>query len=205
VVGNLHAGDLLKRTVRLSGVAHQFRGIPVDLVEIGAIRRNPGIARSAGDGSVETSGGAIARHLWACWIPGDAEPGAVNPVAADVAVTEVRREHESVIRRDGEPAQLRRQAWARVDLHERADVDLAVSVNGCHGAPIADGISEDKGIRPAVQEGDVERRARLRVVEPGCAKRAVILQGEYDEAVGIWRIRSDHLEFAVWLLDPENR
>src|SRR5262245_6274838 len=29
--------------------------------------------------------------------------------------------------------------------------------------------------------------------------------GEYDEAVGIWRIRSDRLEFAVRLLDPENR
>src|SRR6266481_2523235 len=49
VVGNPHAGDLLKRTVWLCGVPHQLRGVPVDLVEIGAIWRNPAIARSAAD------------------------------------------------------------------------------------------------------------------------------------------------------------
>jgi hypothetical protein len=75
------------------------------------------------------------------------------------------------------------------------------------GTPVAvaDRISEDERIRTVVQEGDIERRARLRVVEPGCAKRAVISQGEYDEAVGIWRIRRDHLVCAVGLRDPENR
>src|SRR4029077_347096 len=108
VVGNLRAGDLLERTVRLRRVAHQLRGVPVDLVEIGPIRRNPAIARSAGDSGVETSGGAIARNLRTRGILDDAEPGAVDPVAADVAVTEVRRIDEPIIRGDGEPAQLRR-------------------------------------------------------------------------------------------------
>src|SRR5262249_61945015 len=114
---------------------------PVDLVEIGAIRRNPAITRSAGNGGVETSGGAIARNLRACRILGDGELIAVDAEAADVAVTEIRRVHESVIWRDGEPAQLRRQARARVDLHERADGDLAVAIDRCEGATAADGIS----------------------------------------------------------------
>ena len=50
VIGNVHTGDLLQRTVRLRRVPHQLRGIAVDLVEIGSIGRNPAIARSAGDG-----------------------------------------------------------------------------------------------------------------------------------------------------------
>src|ERR1700746_1148594 len=44
VRGDRDAFNLLKGTVRLSGVAHQFRSIPVDLVEIFAIRRQPAIA-----------------------------------------------------------------------------------------------------------------------------------------------------------------
>src|SRR5262249_62316955 len=138
VVGDLDAGDLLERAIRLRRVAHQLRGIPVDLVEIGAVGRNPVIGRPAGDGGVETSGGAITRYLGGCGILGDAEVDAVDPEGADVAVTEVRRIHEPVVRGDGEPAQLRRQARSRVDLHERADVDLPVSVDGAHGAPVTD-------------------------------------------------------------------
>src|SRR5215468_1774154 len=53
VVGNLRAGDLVERVVLPSGVTHQLRGIPVDPLEIGAVRVNPLAARSAGDGSVE--------------------------------------------------------------------------------------------------------------------------------------------------------
>src|SRR5262245_12303910 len=68
VVRYRDAGALLERAVRLGRVAHQLRGIAVDLVEIGAIRRNPAIGWSAGDGRVETSSGAIARHLRACGI-----------------------------------------------------------------------------------------------------------------------------------------
>jgi hypothetical protein len=72
----------------VSGVAHQLRGIPVDLVEVGAIWRNPAIARAATHGSIDRSEGAIASNLRACWILRDTELGAVNPAAADVAVTE---------------------------------------------------------------------------------------------------------------------
>src|SRR6516225_8234314 len=87
VVGNLRAGDLFERTVRLRRIAHQLRGIPVDLVEIGAIRRNPAITRSTGDGCVETPGGAIARNLRACLVLRDEELFAVDAVAAKAAVT----------------------------------------------------------------------------------------------------------------------
>jgi hypothetical protein len=38
-------------TIRLGGIAHQFRSIPVDLVEVGAIRRQPDVARAAANGS----------------------------------------------------------------------------------------------------------------------------------------------------------
>ena len=86
VVANFHPGDLVERPVGPRGVAHQYRGISVDLVEIGSIRRNPVIARSAGDGGVETSGRAVARNLRACRILRDFQATAVDVVAADVAV-----------------------------------------------------------------------------------------------------------------------
>src|SRR5262249_46743092 len=145
VVRDFHAGDLLERTIRLDRIAHQLRGIPIDLVEIGAIWAYPAIARSASDSCVEPSGCAIARNLRACWIFRDGEPFAINAVAADITVTEIRRIYESVIRGDGEPAQFRRQARACVDLHERTNVDLAFSIDRCHGASVADGIANDKG------------------------------------------------------------
>jgi hypothetical protein len=58
---------------------------PIDKVKLKRVS-----CESADDGPVETSGGAIARNLRACWILGDAELGAVNPEAGDIAVTEVR-------------------------------------------------------------------------------------------------------------------
>src|SRR5581483_4285486 len=162
---DLHARNLFERTVRQSGVAHQLRGIAVDLVEISAVRRQPVIARAATHDSIERSEGAISRNLRAGGILRDAELGAIDAEAADVAVTEVRREHESVIGGDGKPTQLSGHASAGVDLRERADVDLAVFIERCQGTCVADGISDYEGIRPAFQEGDVERRRPLRVVK----------------------------------------
>src|SRR5262249_2492963 len=140
VVGYLDAGDLLQRTVRLRGIRNQFRGIPVDLVEMPAIRRNPAVARSAGDGSVEPPGGAVPRTLAARGILRNGELGAlaIDGVTSDIAVAEVRSVHSSVIRGDGEPAQLRRQTCARVDLHKRADADLAFFTDGADGASVPD-------------------------------------------------------------------
>src|SRR5215510_5250569 len=204
VVGNLRAGDFLERTVGLRRVAHQLRGVAVDLIQIGTIRRNPAIAGSTRHARVETSGGPVARNLRARGILRDGEPVAVDAEAADVAVPEVRRKYESVIWGDAEPAQLRRQAGARVDLQQWADVEPSVCIDSSHGASVADGISDDERIRPAVQEGDVERRAGLPVLERGLSERAVPVHGKYDEAIGVRHIRGDHPEFAIWLLDPEN-
>src|SRR4029077_20630791 len=111
----------------------------------------------------------------------------------DVAVTEERSEHRSVIRRDGQPAQFGGLACTRVDPHERAVVGPAVCVDAAHDEPVADGRSDDEGIRPGVQEGYVERRTASPVVERGCAERSVATQGEYDNAGGVWRIRTDQL------------
>src|SRR5262249_50118906 len=130
---------------------------------------------------------------------------AVDVIAADVAVAEVRGVDGPVVRRYAQPTQLSRHACARVDLDERADADLAVFLNGAHGAAVADGISDDEGIRLAVQEGDVERRPASAVVEPGCAEGAVLVQGKDGEAIGIWRIRGNRVECAAAALDPENR
>src|SRR5262249_56115833 len=94
VVGNLDAGDLIKRTVRRCGIGHKFGGVGINLVEIGAIRRNPVICRSARNGSVEPPGGAISRYLWARWVLRDFQPFAVYTKRADIAVAEVRRVHE---------------------------------------------------------------------------------------------------------------
>src|SRR5262249_34319077 len=159
-------------------------------------RRNPVIARSAGNGAVEPSGSAVPRNLWARWILRDCQAVAVDAKRADVAVAEVGCIHELVIRGDRKPAELRGQARARIDLHERADAEVAVSIDGSHGASVADGISDDEGIRPAVQEGDVERRAAFCVIEPCRAEGAVLAQGKDGEAIGIWRIRGDRVESA---------
>src|SRR5215510_8958188 len=191
VVGNLHARDLLERPVRLRGVPHQLRGIAVDLVKIGAIRRNPVVGRATGDVSTESPGGAVSGNSRARWIARDLQAAAVDAIAADVAVAEVGRVDGPVVRRYGQPAQLGGQTCAGVDFHERADADLAVFLDGAHGAAVADGVSDNEGIRSPVQEGDVERRAASGVVEPGCAKRSVRAQGKDGEAIGIWCIRGD--------------
>src|SRR5262249_14406006 len=98
VVRNFYAGDLVERTVRLSGIPNQLRGIAVNLVEIGAIRRNPAVARSAGDIPAERPGGAVSRNLRACGITGDFQASAVDLEAGNVAVTEVRSVQHPVIR-----------------------------------------------------------------------------------------------------------
>src|SRR5262249_14817620 len=150
-------------------------------------------------------GGAVSRNLRARRIARDFQAAAVDVIAADVAVAEVRGEDGPVVRRYGQPAQLGGQTCARVDLHERADADLAVFLDAAHGDPIPDRISDDEGIRPTVQEGDVERRAASGVVEPGRAEGAVLARGKDGEAIGIWRIRGDRVESAATPLDPENR
>ena len=153
----------------MRGVADQLRGIPIDLIEIRAIRRDPVVGRATGHGSVERPGGAVSRNLRARRVLRDFQAAVVDVEGADVAVAEVRSEHRSVVRGNRRPTQLGGHACARVDLHERADVDLAVFLDGAQADAIADGIPDDEGIRPTVQEGDVERRAASRVVELGCA------------------------------------
>src|SRR4030095_4139827 len=105
-------------------LAHQFRGIAVDLVQIGAIRRNPVIGWSAGNGCVEPSGGAIPRNLFARRILSDLETVAAEAERGGAAVAEVGCIHELVIRRDRQPAQLGGQAWACIDLREWADAEV---------------------------------------------------------------------------------
>src|SRR5262245_40024492 len=125
VVGNLHTGDLVERPVRLRGIAHQFRGIAVDLVKKRAIRREPAVGRAAGDVSTEPPGGAVSRNPGARRIARDFQAAAVDAIAADVAVAEVRGVDGPVVRRYGQPAQLGGQAGARIDLDERTDAALA--------------------------------------------------------------------------------
>src|SRR5215467_12692468 len=154
VVGNLDAGDLHQRTVRLSGVANQLRSIPVDLIEKCAIRRYPAIGGAAGHRSVQPPGSAVPRNPRARGIARNFQAAAIDVVAADVAVAEVRCVYRSIIGRDCQPTQLGRHARARVDLYERADVDRAVLLDGAHGASIPDGVSDDESIRLRVQERD---------------------------------------------------
>src|ERR1700691_1104684 len=66
VVRDRDAGHFLQRAIWLSGVPHQLRRIPIDLVEKGAIWRNPVIARAAADVSTKPSEGAIALDNRTC-------------------------------------------------------------------------------------------------------------------------------------------
>src|SRR5262249_29540318 len=84
VVGNLHAGDLVERPVRLSGVTHQFRRIAVDLVKIRAVRRDPVVGRAAGDVSTAPPGVAISRNLRARASLPDTQPTSVAEECAEV-------------------------------------------------------------------------------------------------------------------------
>src|SRR5216684_4233127 len=173
VVGDGRAGDLLQRTVRLNGVTDQLRAIPVDLVEIGVVGRQPAIARTAGNDSIESPEGAISGNLRARGILQDGEDVAVDAPAADVAVTEDRAERQPVIRGDGQPAQFSGLAWARVERRDRADVEVAVLVDAAQSTPVADGVGEDEAIGPVTQELHVPRGAATAVLELGLAERAV--------------------------------
>src|SRR5262249_56513412 len=117
-------------SARLGGVADDRPRLPVDLIQVGAIRREPAVARAAGYGRVETPRGAVARNSRAGGVLRDLQTSAVDVERADVAVAEVRRENESVIRRDREPAQLGWQTGARVDLRQPAPVEINASADG---------------------------------------------------------------------------
>src|SRR5215813_11424609 len=98
VVGNRDAGNLLQRAVCVGCVSHQLRGVPVDLVEIGTVGRNPVIARSTADVATQAPEGAIAGDVGACRILGDCDLGAIDIESGDVAVPENRGIQKSVIR-----------------------------------------------------------------------------------------------------------
>ena len=48
---------------------------------------------------------------------------------------------------------------ARVDLDELSDLNVPVVVDRAEHAAVADGLTQDKGVRPVVEERDEERRA----------------------------------------------
>ena len=103
------------------------------------------------------------------------------------------------VRRDGKPAQLRGEACAGVDLDERTDLHLAVVVDRAEHAAVADGLSNHEGVRPVVQEGDVEGGATVCVVELGGSQRAVFQYREDGQTVGVWSVRRDRLERNTWV------
>src|SRR5258708_6538175 len=65
VVRDGDAGHLLQRAVWFGGVPHQLRRIPIDLIQVFTIRRNPAVARAAADVSTKRPEGAIALDLGA--------------------------------------------------------------------------------------------------------------------------------------------
>src|ERR1700722_8429921 len=118
VVRYLHVADFAKRAIRLGSVCDQLRRVTVDLIDISAVRRDPDIARSGANSAIERSEGAVTRHFRAGRVLCNLQAFRSNAVAADIAVTEVRRKHSLVIRRHGQPAKLRRQSGAGIDLDE---------------------------------------------------------------------------------------
>src|SRR4029077_6086621 len=177
---------------------------PVDLIEKGAIRRHPIVARAAADVSTKTPEGAIALDVGARGILRDSDLGAVDMEGGDVAVPENRTVQESVIGGDGQPTKFSDRASPCVDGYHLADANSTVFVNAAQADSVTDGVSDDEGIRPGVQEGDVERRTATSVLERGVAERAVCIHAEYNDAVGIWCIRGDRPWFAIWSRHPEN-
>src|SRR5260370_29707814 len=145
VVRNPHTADLPQRTVRLNGVAHQFRGIPVNLVEIGAIRGHPAIARAATDVATKRPEGAVSGNSRARWILRYGYSAAVDVEGRQVAVTEVGRVHRSVVRRNAQPAQFGGPAHGRIDLYYLTDRCRAVLVGLARCNTVTDGISDDEG------------------------------------------------------------
>src|SRR5579863_1670090 len=129
VVRDRHAGNFLQRAIRLGSVADQLRGVPVDLVEKGAIRRDPVIAWAAADVSTKPPEGAIALDNRTCGILGDFEFEAVDVECGDVAVPENRSKQESVIGGDGCPAKFSDLASPRVDRYDLADANSSIFVD----------------------------------------------------------------------------
>src|ERR1700756_1565362 len=102
VVGNRDAGYFFQRAVRLRGVPHQLRSVPVNLVQKFTIRRDPAVARATADVSTEPSEGAIALDLGARRILRDSDLETVVDIeGGDVAVPENRSVQASVIRGEG--------------------------------------------------------------------------------------------------------
>src|SRR4029077_2865930 len=91
-----------------------------------------------------------------------------------------------------------------VDRYDLVDANSPVFVNVAQADSVTDGVCDDERIRPVVQEGDVERRTASSVLERRVAERAVFIHAEYNDPIGIWRIRSDGPCFAVWTRHPEN-
>src|SRR5262249_53472564 len=165
VVGNRDAGYFFQRAVRFGGVAHQFRGIPVNLVQIGAIRRDPIVAGAAADVSTKPPEGAIALDVGACGILRDSDLEAVDMEGTEVAVPENRSVQESIIRGDSQPAKFSDLASPCVDRYDLADANSAIFVDSAQGHSIAHSLPDDEGIRSVVQESDVERRTASSVLE----------------------------------------
>src|ERR1700756_3015161 len=166
VVGDGDTGNLLQRAIRFRGVPHQLRRIPIDLIQVFAIRRNPAVARAAADISTEPPEGAIALDLGTCRILRDSDLETVVDIeGGDVAVPENRSVQASVIGGDGHPAKFSDLAAPCVDRYHLADADSAVFVDSAQGHSIADGISDDERIRSVMQKRDVERRTSAAVLE----------------------------------------
>src|SRR4029077_1246862 len=153
------------------------------LVEKGAIRRYPVIARAAADVSTKPSEGAIALDNRTCGILGDFEFEAVDVECGDVAVPENRSEQESVIGGDGCPAKFSDLASPRVDRYDLADANSSIFVDSAQGHSITDGIGDDERIRPIVQERDVEGRAASSILKAGFAERAVRVHAVDHDAI----------------------
>src|SRR5262249_48961630 len=144
-----------------------------DLIEKGAIRRNPVIARSAADVSAKPPEGAITLDIWTRRILCDFDLGAVDMEGADVAVAENRSVQHSVIGGDSQPAKLSDRASPGINRYNLADANSAIFVDLAQGHSIADGVSDYECIRPVVQELDVEGRSTSSILEGAFAERAV--------------------------------
>src|SRR5258707_1379772 len=199
------AGPPLQGAVWFGRVPHQLRRIPIDLIQLFTIRRNPAVDRAAADVSPKRPEGAIALDLGARRILRDSDLEAVVDIeGGDVAVPENRTVQESVIGGHGQPAQFSGRASLCVDRYDPVDANSAIFVDSGQGHSIADGISDDERIRPAFQESDVERRSASSILERAFAERAVGIDAVDYYAVGIRSIRSDELWFAVRTRHPKN-
>src|SRR4029077_13624097 len=108
---------------------------------------DPAVARAAADRVVERAASSVSPNLGGGRIADDLETLAVDCEAAEVAVAEVGGVHEPVVRRDGQPAELGRQARARIDRDERAYLALAVLVDRAEDAPVANGRADHESVR----------------------------------------------------------